>query len=126
MFVNPYWTPTTHLLPMAGGQMQPPEPMQPTAPGQQPLAPLEESYIENILRLNRGKIATIYTTYENNPRWPALRFKGRIEAAARDHVILSDPRTGKRYLILMVNVDYVTFDEPLTYIPPRLPGHIQQ
>ena len=41
----------------------------------------EESYIENILRLNLGKIATVYMTFENNNQWNAKVFKGRLEAA---------------------------------------------
>lgn len=77
----------------------------------------EQSYLENILRLNRGKTATIYTTNENNPEWPAKVFRGQVENAARDHVVLSDPQTGTRYVILMVNIDYLTFDEPLRYAP---------
>lgn len=86
-------------------------------PGQ---LPIEESYIENILRLNLGKIATIYMTFENNREWNAKVFKGRLEAAGRDHIIISDPATGMRYLLLMVNLDYVTFDEPLTYFPQTI------
>lgn len=81
-------------------------------PGQ---LPLEQSFIENILRLNLGKVATIYMTYENNSEWNAKIFKGVLEAAGRDHIIISDPRTGMRYLLLMVNLDYITFDEELNY-----------
>lgn len=77
----------------------------------------EETYLENILRMNRGKVATVYTTNENNPQWAAKVFKGRVENAARDHVILSDPESGTRYVILMVNIDYITFDEALRYEP---------
>jgi spore germination protein Q len=84
-------------------------------PGQ---LPIEESFIENILRLNLGKIATIYMTFENNNEWNAKVFKGRLEAAGRDHIIISDPQTGMRYLLLMVNLDYVTFDEELNYTLP--------
>ncbi|MBP1992045.1 spore coat protein GerQ [Paenibacillus eucommiae] len=83
-------------------------------PGQ---LPIEESFIENILRLNLGKMATIYMTYENNSQWNAKIFKGRLEAAGRDHIIISDPKTGMRYLLLMVNLDYITFDEELKYSP---------
>jgi spore germination protein Q len=82
----------------------------------------EESYIENILRLNLGKIATIYMTFENNPQWNAKVFKGKLEAAGRDHIIISDPKTGVRYLLLMVNLDYITFDEQLQYAYPLQPG----
>lgn len=87
-----------------------------------PAAPLEESYIENILRLNLGKMATIYMTYENNSEWNAKIFKGKLEAAGRDHIIISDPVTGMRFLLLMVNLDYITFDEPLNYAYPFAGG----
>ncbi|MBD8070063.1 spore coat protein GerQ [Bacillus sp. PS06] len=79
------------------------------------MLPLEQSYVENILRLNKGKLATVYMTFENNTQWNAKIFRGIIEAAGRDHLILSDPDTGMRYLLLMVYLDYVTFDEELDY-----------
>lgn len=85
-------------------------------PGQTPgMLPLEQSYIENILRLNRGKVGTFYMTFENNSQWNAKVFKGVVQEAGRDHIVLSDPQTEKYYLLLMVNLDYVTFDEPLEY-----------
>ncbi|WP_248927884.1 spore coat protein GerQ [Paenibacillus hamazuiensis] len=84
-------------------------------PGQ---LPMEQSFIENILRLNVGKVGTFYMTYENNREWNAKVFRGRIEAAGRDHIIISDPATGMRFLLLMVNLDYVTFDEELNYTYP--------
>lgn len=86
----------------------------------------EESYVENILRLNRGKIGTFYMTYENNREWNAKIFKGRIEAAGRDHIIISDPNTGMRFLLLMLNLDYVTFDEPIKYEYPFHGGTITE
>lgn len=102
------------------GFMQP-QPTEPPAEGQ---LPLEQSFIENILRLNRGKVGTFYMTFENNDRWNAKVFKGVIEAAGRDHIIISDPQTNKRYLLLMVNLDYVTFDEEIAYDYPH--GQSQQ
>ncbi|WP_199620577.1 spore coat protein GerQ [Paenibacillus alkalitolerans] len=104
-----------------GGPIPGMTPMGGVQPFQQPAAAapvFEESYIENILRLNLGKMATIYMTFENNPQWNAKVFKGRLEAAGRDHIIISDPQTGMRYLLLMVNLDYITFDEPLNYQYP--------
>ncbi len=80
--------------------------------------PLEQSYVENILRLNRGKVATFYMTYENNSEWNAKVFRGRIEEAGRDHIVISDLETGKSYLLLMVTLDYVEFDEPINYEYP--------
>ena len=78
----------------------------------------EQSYVENILRMNLGKVATIYMTFENNSEWNAKVFKGVLEAAGRDHIIISDPATGRRYMLLTVNLDYITFDEPLNYTLP--------
>lgn len=82
----------------------------------QDMLPVQQSYIENILRLNRGKEATVHMTFEGNN---AKVFKGIVEAAGRDHIILSDPKTGKRYLLLMVYLDYVTFDEEINYSYPH-------
>lgn len=103
-----------------GNQQQIPMPMNaPTTGPQVPgMLPVEQSYIENILRLNKGKLATVYTTFENNTEWNAKIFKGIIEAAGRDHLIISDPQTGKRYLIPMVFLDYITFDEEIEYDYP--------
>lgn len=83
----------------------------------------QQSYIENILRLNLGKIGTFYMTYENNCEWNAKVFRGVVEAAGRDHIIISDPNTGMRTILLMVNLDYATFDEPLTYLYPGVIGN---
>jgi spore germination protein Q len=98
----------------AGGGMGAPS-AAPSIPG---MLPLEQSYIENILRLNRGKLATVYATFENNTEWNAKIFKGIIEAAGRDHLILSDPQTGQRILLPMIYLDYVTFDEEIEYEYP--------
>lgn len=86
----------------------------------------EQSYIENILRLNLGKFGTFYMTYEGNKEWNARIFQGIIEAAGRDHIIISDPKTGKRIMLLMVNFDYATFDEPLIYQYPGVIGNVPQ
>ncbi|GAE33576.1 spore coat protein GerQ [Halalkalibacter akibai] len=85
---------------------------------QQGMLPLEQSYIENILRLNRGKAATFYMTFENNPEWNARVFRGIVEEAGRDHIIVGDFEDQTHYLLLMVNLDYVEFDEPIEYDYP--------
>jgi spore germination protein Q len=110
---------------MTGGQFLPSMTSVPGAGTVAQSGPFEESYIENILRLNLGKTATIYMTFENNSEWNAKIFKGVLEAAGRDHIIISDPQTGMRYLLLMVNLDYITFDEPLNYsYPVRTPSYV--
>lgn len=108
-----------YIPPQTQVPTQPAQPTQPqaspTLPGQ---LPIEASYIENILRLNKGKLATVYATFENNREWNAKIFKGIVEAAGRDHLILSDPQSGVRYLLPMVYLDYVTFDEEIEYEYP--------
>ncbi len=102
--------PTTSQ-PSPGG----PSPGGPQVPG---MLPVEQSYIENILRLNKGKLVSVYSTFENNKEWNAKIFKGVIEAAGRDHLILSQMETGKRILLPMVYVDYIIFDEEIEYEYP--------
>ncbi|SFM37163.1 spore coat protein GerQ [Salibacterium qingdaonense] len=80
--------------------------------------PMEQSYIENILRLNSGKPAAVYMTFEGNPDWQSMVFRGIIEEAGRDHIVLRDPDTGRWYLLLMVYLDYVVFDEEINYQYP--------
>jgi spore germination protein Q len=88
---------------------------QPSIPG---MLPMEESYIENILRLNKGKLITVYMTFENNREWNAKIFRGTIEAAGRDHLILRDPQTEARYLLPMIYLDYIVFDGEIAYEYP--------
>jgi spore germination protein Q len=84
---------------------------------QQGFIPFEQSYIENILRLNRGKIATVYMNFENS-QWGSKIFRGTIEAAGKDHIIIRDTATEMRYLLLMIYLNYITFDEEINYEYP--------
>lgn len=102
-------------FPPAGGVAGAPSAPAGQAPG---MLPMEQSYIENILRLNKGKLVSVFATFEGNNQWNAKEFKGIIEAAGRDHVILSDPQVGTRYLIPMVAVDYIQFSEEIEYEYP--------
>lgn len=82
---------------------------------------LEQSYIENILRLNRGKLATFYFSYPDSVEWRDRTYTGIIEAAGRDHIIISDPNNGRWYLLLMIYLNYVDFDEKINYSPEYYP-----
>ena len=77
----------------------------------------EQSYIENILRLNLGKNVSVYMNFENS-QWGSKVFKGRLEAAGKDHIIISDLQTGTRYLLLSIYLDYITFEEEINYYYP--------
>ena len=77
--------------------------------------PMEQSYIENILRLNKGKMVKAYVSFPDSTEWRNKIFAGRIEEAGRDHLIISNPSTGEWDLILMIYLNYVTFDEKINY-----------
>ena len=86
---------------------------------------MEESFIENILRFNKGKIGTFYFTYQGNNKWNAMVYHGRVETAGRDHIIISDPSTGKRYLLMMANLDWVEFGEQINYPQSAISPEVQ-
>lgn len=77
----------------------------------------QQSYIENILRDNYGKLATVYMNFEGS-QWGSKVFKGYIRGAGKDHIILKDAQSETRYLLLTVYLDYVTFDEKIEYDYP--------
>lgn len=87
----------------------------PNAMYQQNNIPDEQSYIENILRLNRGKKAKFHVTVPGSIEWQDRVFEGIIEQSGKDHLIVSNPNTGEWYLILMIYLDFVTFEEPINY-----------
>lgn len=82
----------------------------------------EQSYIENILRLNRGKMARFHITVPGSIEWQDRVFNGIIEQSGRDHIIVSNPNTGEWYLILMIYLDFVTFEEPINYNKEFVPN----
>ena len=84
-----------------------------------PLAnlPMEQSYIENILRFNKGSHVKVFVSFPDAMSWKDRVFDGTIEQAGRDHLILSGVE-GKWYLIPMIYLDFVEFDKPIAYKPP--------
>ena len=85
--------------------------------------PEEQSYIENIIRINKGKMAKFHVTVPGSIEWQDRVFDGIIEQAGRDHLIISDPSTGKWQLLLMIYVDYISFDEKINYSPEFYPNN---
>ena len=86
-------------------------------PYQAPAEADESSYIENILRLNLGKIVSVYMNFENS-QWGSKIFKGELVGAGRDHILLKDNQTNVTYLLLRIYLCYVSFDEDIEYEYP--------
>lgn len=103
-YQNQHVTPPT-MVPSTGGR----------PPGR------EESYIENILRLNRGQPGIFHFSFENAIRSGVntIAVTGVVEAAGRDHVILSETATGRRYLFPMIYFDFAEFEEEVRYFPQQ-------
>ena len=78
----------------------------------------EQSYIENILRLNRGKKVRAYFSFPDSNDWRDKVYEGIIEQAGKDHIIISNPSTGMWNLVLLIYLNYVEFEEPINYNYP--------
>lgn len=76
---------------------------------------MEQSYIENILRLNKGRKVNAYVSFPDSTEWKNKIFSGLIEEAGKDHLIIKEVTTGKWYLIRILYLDYVEFMEPINY-----------
>ena len=81
---------------------------------------MEQSLIENILRLNKGKKIKAYVSYPDSSAWQNKIYDGIIEEAGRDHLIIRNPSTDIYYLIRIIYLNYVEFDEKLNYSNPYL------
>ena len=88
-------------------------PNQSTAPNYIANIPDEQSYVENILRLNKGKKVSVYQSFADAGEWKDRIFTGIIEQSGKDHIILSDPNTGNWYLLLSIYTDFIKFEESI-------------
>ena len=74
---------------------------------------IQHAYLENIIRLNKGNLATVHLTFSAHSEQPNMVVRGNIIASGRDHLILLNPESNTYYVLLMVYVDYITFNEPI-------------
>ncbi len=77
--------------------------------------PMEQSYIENILRLNKGKKAKVFCSFSDSNEWRDRIYDGIIEQSGKDHLVMSSPERGDWYLIPMIYVNWVEFEEPINF-----------
>lgn len=75
----------------------------------------EQLYIENILKINKGKKANLHITIPTSNEWQDKNFEGIIEQSGKDYIIISNPNTGEWNLIPLIYLDYITFEEPINY-----------
>lgn len=77
--------------------------------------PMEQSYIENILRLNKGKHVVIYASFPDSNKDIDRSFEGVIETAGKDHIIMANNEKNEWYLIPLIYLNYCTFDSKINY-----------
>lgn len=123
--VQYYWNPNFQQAVPHPGMAQPVTPPVVTIPaGGRPPGPpqREESFIENILRLNIGNSGIFHFSFEHAIRTGinTLEIVGTVQAAGRDHVIIRETDTGKKYLIPMIYFDFAEFPGEMKYF-----NHIQ-
>jgi len=75
----------------------------------------DQSYIENVLKLNKGKKAKYYLTIPSSKEGEDKVFEGILEQAGSDHIIVSNPNNGEWYLIPIIYLNYVTFEENINF-----------
>ena len=76
---------------------------------------MDQSYIENILRLNKGRKVKAYVSYLDSSAWQNKIYEGIIEEAGKDHLIIYDNANNLWYLIRIIYLNYVEFMEPIIY-----------
>lgn len=76
---------------------------------------MEQSLIENILRQNKGKKVKAYVSYPESSAWQNKIYDGIIEEAGRDHLIIRDIKDNTYYLIKLLYLNYVEFEEKINY-----------
>jgi len=77
------------------------------------------NYVDNILNYNSGKLCKLHMTFNSGTQTGETRvFTGILEAVGRDHIVISDPKTGHRFVLLMIYFDYAEFPDEINYYYP--------
>ena len=75
----------------------------------------EQYYIENIIKLNKGKPAKIHITAPSNKEWQEKIFEGTIKEVGNDYIIITEELTGQAKLIPLIYLLYISFPESINY-----------
>jgi spore germination protein Q len=118
--VQYYWNPNLqHVVPRPGMAHPVPPPAVTIPAGGRPPGPpqREESFIENILRLNIGNPGIFHFSFEHAIRTGinTLEVVGSVEAAGRDHVIIKETSSGHQFLFPMIYFDFAEFPGEVKY-----------
>ena len=66
-----------------------------------------------LFKKNIGKKIKIYLTFSNSKEWRDKMLSGIIENVNHDFLIVSDPSSGSWYLVPIVYINYIEFEEKI-------------
>ena len=64
---------------------------------------------------NIGKKIIVYTSFPNSKEWQDKTFSGIIESSNNEELMLSDPSNGNWYLIPLMNINFIEFEEKINH-----------
>ena len=70
----------------------------------------QRDYAENLFKANIGKRLEVYVSFSDSIEWRDSIFKGILEDAGRDFLLIRDENSNKRYVLWNVYLDYVVFE----------------
>ena len=70
----------------------------------------QNDYAENLLKENIGKTIEVYVSFSDSVEWRDSIFRGILEDAGRDYLLIFDQTNNKRYLLWNVYLDYIVFE----------------
>ncbi len=122
--VQYYWNPNFQPQPSFQNNQQQMVPPPVTIPSGRPagLPQGEQSYIENILRLNIGEPGIFHFSFSHTlgETLNTRNVIGSVEAAGRDHVIVKEASSGNSFLFPMIYFDYAEFEGDVNYFPQTI------
>ena len=76
--------------------------------------PAEQSdTMEIVLKRVPNMKVKVYMTFPGSNEWRDRVFDGILEASGRDHIVVSDPKTGAWNILPNIYVNYVEFEESI-------------
>ncbi len=69
--------------------------------------------MEIVLRRVPKMKVKVYMTFPGSNEWRDKIFDGILEGTGRDHIVVSDPKTGSWNILPNIYVDYVEFEESI-------------
>lgn len=71
-------------------------------------------YINELLRLNKGKRVTLYVSYPNSRESQDKVFKGTMITSGDDYIVLKN-ELNQSLIVWLYNVNYFVFDEEISF-----------